>query len=157
MKKKLTIKKQGLFDHLNEITAVQNPDYWDSLTEESQKTYQTYMINRFLSMKIEWIDFVNDVQKYWDVIKDREHYKLFSDVLPKGRQFLKYTKKENEMALPHWFVNIMTKHYECSTTEVKGYIETLILTEQGVLEIREVLTKYGIEPKKMKTLPFNLQ
>ena len=157
MSKKPIVKKKGLFDHINAITTVQNQNYWEELSEENKKTYSTYMVNRFLSMKIEWIDFVNDVQKYWDVIKDREHYKLFSDVLPRGRQFLKYTKKENEMALPHWFVNIMTKHYECSTTEVKGYIDTLLLTEQGMLEIREVLTKYGIEPKKWKALPFNLQ
>ena len=61
------------------------------------------------------------------------------------------------MALPKWFVEIMVKNYECSTSEVRNYVDTLVLTEQGVLEIREVLQKYGIEPKKWKELPFNVQ
>ncbi len=156
-KKKQTIKKKGLFDHLNAVTTNQSPDYWDSLSTEDKKTYEEYMINRFLSMKIEWIDFVNDIQKYWDVITKKEHYKIFSDVLPKGKQYLKYTKRKNDMVLPKWFVEIMVKHYECSTSEVRNYVDTLVLTEQGVLEIREVLQKYGIEPKKWKELPFNVQ
>ena len=61
------------------------------------------------------------------------------------------------MNLPKWFIEIMTKHYECSISEVSNAVETLILTEQGMYEIREVLQKYGIEPKMWKELPFSLQ
>ena len=156
-KKKQTIKKKGLFDHLNAVTQYQNPDYWDTLSTEDKKTYSDYMVNRFLSMKMEWVDFVNDVQKYWDVLTPREHYKIYCDVLPKGKQFLKYVKGKNDMNLPKWFIEIMTKHYECSISEVSNAVETLILTEQGMYEIREVLQKYGIEPKMWKELPFSLQ
>lgn len=156
MKKSSVIKKKGLFDHLNQITAVQSPNYWDELSEEDKKTYSPYMVNRFLSMKIEWIDFINNVQKYWSELAPREHYKIYSTVLPKRKQYLKYIKKENDMILPKWFIEIMCKHYECSSSEVRDYVDTLTFTEQGLLEIREILSKYGISTKQMKQLPFNL-
>ncbi len=156
-KKKQTIKKKGLFDHLNAVTQYQNPDYWDTLSTEDKKTYSDYMVNRFLSMKMEWVDFVNDVQKYWDVLTPREHYKVYADMLPRGRQFLKYIKKDKDMNLPKWFMEIFCRHYECSAVQVKGYLETLLLTEQGTLEIREILTKHGVEPKKWRELPFEIR
>ncbi len=157
MSKKPIVKKKGLFDHINAITTVENQNYWEELSEENKKTYSTYMVNRFLSMKIEWIDFVNDVQKYWDVLTPREHYKVYADMLPKGRQFLKYIKKDKDMNLPKWFMEIFCRHYECSAVQVKGYLETLLLTEQGTLEIREILTKHGVEPKKWRELPFEIR
>ena len=56
---------QSLFDHIKQITNVQNPMYWDSLEEGDKKTWSNYMVHRFLSMKSDWIQVVNEVQKYW--------------------------------------------------------------------------------------------
>ena len=50
MKKSSVIKKKGLFDHLNQITAVQNPNYWDELSEEDKLIVaRARKIQRFLS------------------------------------------------------------------------------------------------------------
>ena len=54
------MKPKGLFDHINQITSNQTNDYWNTLTESDKKTWSNYMINRFLSMKMEWTDFVNE-------------------------------------------------------------------------------------------------
>ena len=62
--KKTTIKKKSLFDHIKEITSVQNPNYWETLSEDDKKTWSNYMVHRFLSMKMEWIEVVNELQKY---------------------------------------------------------------------------------------------
>ena len=59
----MTVKKKSLFDHVNQITSVQNPNYWDEISDEDKKSWSNYMINRFLSMKSDWIDLVNEVQK----------------------------------------------------------------------------------------------
>ena len=58
------IKKKSLFDHINQITSVQNPNYWDEISEEDKKSWSNYMTHRFLSMKMEWVELVNEVQKY---------------------------------------------------------------------------------------------
>ena len=56
---------KSLFDHIKQITNVQNTLYWDSLEEGDKKTWSNYMVHRFLSMKSDWIQVVNEVQKYW--------------------------------------------------------------------------------------------
>ena len=55
------VKKKSLFDHINQITTIQNPNYWDEISDEDKKSWSNYMVNRFLSMKPEWIDLVNEV------------------------------------------------------------------------------------------------
>ena len=58
----MTIKKKSLFDHVNQVTSVQNPNYWDEISDEDKKTWSNYMINRFLSMNSDWIELVNELQ-----------------------------------------------------------------------------------------------
>ena len=69
----MTVKKKSLFDHVNQVTSVQNPNYWDEISDEDKKSWSNYMINRFLSMKSEWTDLVNEVQKY--PLEPKELYK----------------------------------------------------------------------------------
>ena len=83
--KKSSIKRKSLFDHINQITKVQNPKYWEQISEEDKKTWSNYMVNRFLSMKPEWIELVNELQKY--NLEPKELYKLYTNVLPKSKQW----------------------------------------------------------------------
>ena len=32
------MKRKGLFDHINQIKKIQNPKYWETLTEEDNKS-----------------------------------------------------------------------------------------------------------------------
>ena len=68
MKKKSTKNKpkvKGLFDHIKQITMFQNPKYWDTLNDGDKKTWNNYMVHRFLSMNPDWIELVNGIQQYW--------------------------------------------------------------------------------------------
>ena len=85
------IKRKNLFDHINAITSQQRSNYWDEISDEDKKSWSNYMVNRFLSMKMEWIEFVNEVQKY--PLKPKELYKVYTDILPKKRQWLKYIRR----------------------------------------------------------------
>ena len=89
-------KSKSLFDHIKQITDVQNPNYWDEISDDDKKSWSNYMINRFLSMKPEWIDFVNEVQKY--PLQPRELYKVYIDILPKKKQWLKYIKGDKKLS-----------------------------------------------------------
>ena len=57
------MKNKGLFDHITHITQKQTKGYWNSLNETEKKQWSNYMIHRFLSMKMEWTDFINEIQK----------------------------------------------------------------------------------------------
>ena len=152
--KKSLVKKKSLFDHINQITAIQNPNYWEQISEEDKKTWSNYMVNRFLSMKSEWVELVNELQKY--NLKPKELYKLYTNVLPKGKQWLKYTKGRNDMSYPEWLINIFRNSNECSRKEAIDAIDMLMLTEGGMMELGELGRKWGIEERKIKAAGLNV-
>ena len=141
-------KRKSLFDHITQITKVQNPKYWEQISEEDKKTWSNYMVNRFLSMKPEWVELVNELQTY--NLKPKELYKLYTNVLPKGKQWLKYIKGRSDMDYPEWLINIIRDYDECSRKESIEYIDMLMLTEGGMMELGEMARKYGIEEWKIK-------
>tara|TARA_R110002012_G_scaffold205990_1_gene375782 strand:+ start:1031 stop:1537 length:507 start_codon:yes stop_codon:yes gene_type:complete len=152
--KKSSIKKKSLFDHINQVTSVQNPDYWEQISEEDKKTWSNYMVNRFLSMKLEWVELVNELQKY--NLEPKELYKLYTNVLPKGKQWLKYTKGRNDMNHPEWLINIVRNSDEYSRKEAIQAIDMLMLTEGGMMELGELGRKWGIEEHKIKDAGLNV-
>ena len=139
-----------LFDHIKWITEKQTKDYWGTLNDTERKRWSNYMINRFLSMKMDWISFVNEVQQY--NLKPKDLYRLYIDILPKGKQWLKYTKRRKKMNYPNWLLEIMTKDFKISISEARQHLDILYMTEQGKQEIREIVMKYGTEEKLIKSI-----
>ena len=148
------MKKKSLFDHIKEITSVQKSDYWEKISEEDKKTWSNYMVHRFLSMKMEWVELVNELQKY--NLKPKDLYKLYTNVLPKGKQWLKYTKGRNQMEHPQWLINLVAVHMKSSKKEAYDAVEMYMLTEGGMLELGEICRKYGVEPKKIEKAGLNV-
>ena len=108
------------------------------------------MINRFLSMKSDWIEFVNEVQKY--PLKSKELYRVYRDILPRKNQFLKYVKGKKNMNYEEWVIDLVAKHFEISFSEAISYLEIYYLTEQGKQELLTLIQSYGIDPKEVKKL-----
>jgi hypothetical protein len=152
--KKSLVKKKSLFDHINQITKVQNPNYWDEISDEDKKTWSNYMVNRFLSMNSNWLELVNELQKY--NLQPKELYKLYTNVLPKGKRWLKYVKGKSDMKHPEWLINIMRNNDESSRKEAIDAIEMLMLTEGGMMELGELGRKWGIEERKIKAAGLNV-
>ena len=135
------IKKKGLFDHVKQITDFQSPNYWDEISEEDKKTWSNFMINRFLSMKMDWIEIVNEIQKYQ--LEPKELYKFYIDILPKKRQWLKYIKGDKKMKYPNWVYEIVAKDLQCSLKEAAEAVETYEMSYGGQAELTDMLMKYG--------------
>ena len=150
----MSVKKKSLFDHIKQITSIQNPNYWNDISEDDKKTWSNYMVHRFLSMKMEWVELVNELQKY--NLKPKDLYKLYTNVLPKGRQWLKYTKGRNQMEHPQWLINLVAVHMKSSKKEAYDAVEMYMLTEGGMLELGEICRKYGVEPKKIEKAGLNV-
>ena len=135
------IKRKNLFDHINAITSRQHSNYWDEISDEDKKSWSNYMVNRFLSMKMEQIEFVNEVQKY--PLKPKELYKVYTDILPKKRQWLKYIKGDKEMKYPNWVYEIVAKHLQISLREASDAVDMYELSHGGQAELIDILLKYG--------------
>ena len=148
------MKKRSLFDHIREVTAVQKVDYFDTLSVDDKKSWSNYMVNRFLSMKMEWVELVNELQKY--KLEPKELYKLYINILPKGKQWLKYTKGRNDMNYPNWLINIVANDMEVSKQEAKDAVDMYYLTEGGMAELGQLARKWGVEPKKIEKAGLNV-
>ena len=132
---------KSLFDHIKQITDVQNPNYWDDISDEDKKSWSNYMVNRFLSMKMDWIDIVNEVQKY--DLEPEIVYKLYTNIFPKGKQWLKYIKGDKKMKYPKWVYEIVSKHLQCSMREASDAVEMYDISHGGQSELIDILMKYG--------------
>tara|TARA_A100001391_G_scaffold94149_1_gene62448 strand:+ start:176 stop:613 length:438 start_codon:yes stop_codon:yes gene_type:complete len=132
---------KSLFDHIKQITDVQNPNYWDNISDEDKKSWSNYMVNRFLSMKMDWIDIVNEVQKY--DLEPEIVYKLYTNIFPKGKQWLKYIKGDKKMKYPKWVYEIVSKHLQCSMREASDAVEMYDISHGGQSELVDILIKYG--------------
>jgi heterodisulfide reductase subunit B len=132
-----------IFDWLNQITYDKQP--WNSFTEEDKKSFEPYMIHRFLSMNPEYIEFVNLVQTFPYTNKEKI-YNIYLYMIPRKKMFLKYikssTKKRQEKLLGY-----IASYYECSLGEANEYID--ILRENGV---KDILNKMGVDEKEQKKL-----
>ena len=136
-----TVKKKSLFDHIKQITDVQNPNYWDEISDDDKKSWSNYMVNRFLSMKMDWVEFVNEVQKY--PLEPEQVYKIYTDILPKKRQWLKYIKGDKKMKYPKWVYEIVAKHLQCSMSDASEAVDMYELSHGGQAELVDILIKYG--------------
>ena len=133
-----------IIDWMNQLLVHKKP--WDSFNETDQKSFNSFIINRWLSMDNEFIEIVNYFQKYAiGTLEPREVYKWYCEVLPKGKRFNKYIKGKSDKKYDKELTEMMSKHFECSKLQTKGYLE-LIDKE----ELKNILELYGIEPKKIK-------
>ena len=137
---------KSLFDHIKQITNVQNTLYWDSISDGDKKTWSNYMVHRFLSMKSEWIQVVNEIQKYWE-IKPKNLYQFYIDVLPRSRTFLRYTKSKKKSKVEKWAMEHLKDYFECSSREVEQHLE--ILTKE---QVTAIIMKYGVDDKQLKKI-----
>ena len=150
----MAVKK--LFDHLNAITAEQDPKYFDKLSEEDLKSWSNFMINRFLSMKPEWVELIATLLPLTQTLQPKEMYKLYISVIPKGKYFLKYIKGKGEEKYEQFLIDLIKKDFQCSEKEALEYIEVLYSTREGRENIKYICEKYGTDKKQITKLKLKI-
>ena len=135
-----------IFNWINEILV--SKKHWNDFTEDEQKKFSPFIINRWLSMDKEFIEIVNYFQKYAiGTLEPREVYKWYCDMLPKGKRFNKYIKGKKDKKYNTELIDIMVMHFECSKSQVKDYLDLIAKDE-----LIEILEKYGMNEKTIKRL-----
>jgi hypothetical protein len=150
----MAVKK--LFDHLNAITSEQDPNYFNKLSEEDLKSWSNFMVNRFLSMKPEWVELVATLLPLSQTLSPKEMYKLYINVIPKGKYFLKYVKGKSEDKYEQFIVDLLKKEYDCSENQAIEYLEVLYSSREGREYLKYVSEKYGIDKKQITKLKLKI-
>lgn len=145
-----------LFDHIRAITDEQDPKYFDKLSEEDLKSWSNFMINRFLSMKPEWVELISTLLPLTQTLEPKEMYKLYINVIPKGKHFLKYTKGKSEEKYEDFVVELIKNEYLCSERQATEYLEVLYSTREGRENIKYICEKYAIDKKQITKLKLKL-
>ena len=107
-------KKKSLFDHISHVREKKTENYFDTLTDEDKKTFSNYMVNRFLSMDMNLIEVIDQLQKHSVNLNPRDYYRVLREVVPQGRAFHKYIKSANDDKHNAELVNLVASHYEVS-------------------------------------------
>ena len=135
-----------IFNWINEILV--SKKHWNDFTEDEQKKFSPFIINRWLSMDKDFLEIVNYFQKYSiGTLEPREVYKWYCDMLPRGKRFNKYIKGKKDKKYNTELIDIMVRHFECSKSQVKDYLDLIAKNE-----LMEILEKYGMNEKTIKRL-----
>jgi len=133
----------NIFGWLNEITLYKTPV--ENISEESWEKWNSYMINRYVSMDIQYIELVNYVQTIpYD--NKKQIYQIYREMIPKRKVFLKYLKSNRKKKNAE-LADYVAKYFECSLGEADEYID--ILRDKGVTGI---LHEMGVDDKEIKKL-----
>ena len=112
---------------------------WDSFSEVDQKSFSSYIINRWLSMDEEFIEVVNYFQKYSiGTLEPREVYRWYSNFLPSGKRFNKYIKSKKIKKIDPEIINILCDYFEDSKSNIIEYIDSM-----NKKQLKEILKMYG--------------
>jgi len=132
-----------LFDWLDEIMLHKTSP--EKISEESWDKFNSYMIHRYVSMYIDYIDIVNYVQKINPQSK-KQIYTIYREMIPKKKLWLKYIKNENKKNYQE-LAQYVAEYFECSLGEAEHYID--IIRETGV---RNILWEMGVDNKQTDKL-----
>ena len=113
-----------IIDWINQVLVHKKP--WDSFEESEQKSFNTFIINRWLSMDKDFIEVINMFQKYAiGTLESREVYKWYCDILPRGKRFNKYIKGKKSKKYDDWLIELFKKHFDESKNHIKEYLELI--------------------------------
>ena len=137
-------KSFTIFDFVKAI--IDTKQDWDTFTPEQKKTFNNYMIHKFLSMNPKYIEIVNYIQGL--NFKDNQKlYEVYCFMIPKSKNtYSPYIKSNTKKASPEAAQQV-AEYFECSLTEAEGYIS---LTDAKWLE--NILTTKGVDEKNIKKL-----
>ena len=141
-------KKAGasIFDFINGVTHKKKE--WNSWSDSDKKRFAPYIFNRWLSMRMEFTEIVNVLQKYTiGQIQPEYTYRLYHDFLPASKGFAKYIKGKKDEKYTKELISQVAEHYQVSKQEAVEYID---LMDHHSCE--SLISKYGYTEKEKKQI-----
>lgn len=144
-------KAKKLFDHVKAIRQVQDPDYYNTLSEEDRKSFNHFMILRALSMDADMVETVAQLYQIFDKIPSPQFYQLLIAIVPKSMKFYPWIKskklKHNKLLLEY-----VAKRFQIAKYQANEYVNLLLRTEEGQNELVAICKSFGLEDKEVDEL-----
>ena len=141
-------EKKGatIFDFIGGVTDKKKE--WSKWSETDQKKFAPFIVNRWLSMRMEFTELVNEFQTYTiGLLRPQETYRLYYEFLPASKGFAKYIKGKSEDKYEKDLVAQIAEHYQVSKSEATDYLDLLDKTQ-----CERILSMYGYSDGEKKKL-----
>ena len=141
-------EKKGatIFDFIGGLTDKKKE--WNKWSESDQKKFSVYIVNRWLSMRMELTELINEFQTYTiGLLRPQETYKLYHELLPNNKAFSKYIKGKSEDKYDASLISQIAEHYQVSKSEASDYVDLMDKTQ-----CERILTMYGYSEGEKKKL-----
>lgn len=151
-------KTKGLFDHINHIQYVQDPNYYEDLSDSEKKTFKLFLILRGLSMNPSFVEYAAYLYKYLDIIPPEQFYKVIISLYPKHgyKEFYRWIKSKkddgNESQNKKTVLDLITKKYEVSEHQAKEYLNIFNSTKEGKDKLFELIMGFGFSEKEVENM-----
>tara|TARA_B110000977_G_C11069501_1_gene489051 strand:- start:432 stop:872 length:441 start_codon:yes stop_codon:yes gene_type:complete len=137
------IEVSNIFGWLDEITVKKS--HPNSFSEASWDKWNSYMIHRYVSMNMGYIDIVNYVQKTNPQSK-KQIYTIYREMIPRKKLWLKYIKNEKKRNYKE-LAEYIAEYLDCGLGEADHYVD--ILRKEGC---KDILFRMGVEDKEVNKL-----
>lgn len=134
---------KNIFGWLEEITI--HKTHPKQISDSSWECWNSWLVHKYLSMNISYIDIVNYVQKMNPQNKE-QIYTIYKEFIPKQKVWLKYIKNENKKDTKD-LCEYISKYFECGLGEAQNYVELLPKPELTV-----ILRNMSLDDKEIKKL-----
>jgi len=141
-------EKKGatIFDLIGGVTDKKRE--WKKWSETDQKKFSPFIVNRWLSMRMELTELVNELQTYTiGLLRPQETYRLYYELLPTNKSFAKYIKGKTEDKFDKDLITQLAEHYQISKSEAVDYAD---LMDKVTLE--RIITMYGYSDAEKKRM-----
>ena len=139
-------KGASIFDFIDGVTHKKKE--WSKWSETDQSRFAPYIVNRWLSMRQDLVEIVNELQTYTiGLLRPRETYRLYHDLLPTSKGFAKYIKGKKEDKYSDKLIEQIAEHYHVSKSEAIDYAELMNQDQCAYL-----LSLYGYAEREIKTM-----
>ncbi len=118
---------------------------WKDLNDLEKESFNSYMVNRYISMYPEYVELVNLVQNISYNEKEKI-YNIYLNLLPKKNVYLKYIKSSKK-DISNELIDKLSFYFDISKREIREYLPLL---SKDI--IKEILLELGTEDKIIKKL-----
>jgi len=137
------IEVSNIFGWLDEITVKKS--HPNSFSEASWDKWNSYMIHRYVSMNMGYIDIVNYVQKTNPQSK-KQIYTIYREMIPRKKLWFTYIKNEKKRNYKE-LAEYIAEYLDCGLGEADHYVD--ILKKEGC---KDILFRMGVEDKEVNKL-----
>jgi hypothetical protein len=143
-------KSLGLFDHVKHIKSIQDPNYYNNLSDLDRKSFNHFMILQALSMNPQLLGNISILYQFFDVIPFPQFYKLIISLIPKDTTYYPWIK--SKVKYNSELAELVARRFEISTQHAGEYIGILFSTNEGMDSLVYICQGFGKSEDEIEKL-----